>query len=132
MLKGVFSKLNIPIFSRLLDGASIRQRTISENVANVSTPGYQTKEVDFSRLFDLQNKIEARRMDSRHIPFRSEHFKDIAVYEDKHSGLRSGQNNVDIDKEMSKSAENQLYYSATSRILAGKFRALHTVIRGRS
>jgi len=45
--------------------------------------------------------------------------------------MTSGINNVDIDKEMVKSAENQLYYSATSKIAAVKFRALHTSIKGR-
>lgn len=134
MFKAVFDKLNIPIISRMLDGSAARQRAIAENIANVDTKGYKTKDVDFVELLnsETRNQIPATRTDPRHIPINEPgKSKYIKTNSDNTSDMTSGINNVDIDKEMVKSAENQLYYSATSKIAAVKFRALHTSIKGR-
>ncbi len=39
-------------------------------------------------------------------------------------------NNVDLDKEMSDLAQNQIYYNALVERLNGKFNSLKTVIKG--
>ncbi len=133
MFKAVFEKLNIPLFTRMLDGSAARQRAIAENIANVNTSGYRTKDINFVEFLNSEshNQISASRTDSRHIPLnesgKSEY---IELDRDNSSELSSGLNNVDVDKEMVKSAENQLYYSATSKITALKFKALHTSIKG--
>ena len=36
---------------RALDGLSLQQQVISRNIANVDTPGYQTRDVDFRSQF---------------------------------------------------------------------------------
>ena len=134
MFKAVFDKLNIPIFSRMLDGSAARQRAIAENIANVNTPGYRTKDIDFAEYLntETQNQVSANRTDPRHIPINeSGKAKYIKMEKDNSNEMLSGVNNVDVDKEMVKSAENQLYYSATSKIAAIKFKALHTSIKGR-
>jgi len=134
VFKAVFDKLNIPIISRMLDGSAARQRAIAENIANVDTKGYKTKDVDFVELLnsETQNQISTTHTDPRHIPINEPgKSKYIKTNRDNTSDMTSGINNVDIDKEMVKSAENQLYYSATSKIAAVKFRALHTSIKGR-
>ena len=118
----------------MLDGSAARQRAIAENIANVDTKGYKTKDVDFVELLnsETQNQISTTHTDPRHIPINEPgKSKYIKTNRDNTSDMTSGINNVDIDKEMVKSAENQLYYSATSKIAAVKFRALHTSIKGR-
>ena len=37
--------------TRALDLTSLRQRVVSENIANIDTPGYQTCDVDFASEF---------------------------------------------------------------------------------
>ncbi len=132
MFKAVFEKMNIPIFSRLLDGSSARQRAIADNIANVNTPGYKTKDVNFADLLNSSssgNSVEVLRSDSRHISL-TENGKERLIKEDENSLSEplSGKNNVDIDHEMVKSAENQLFYSAAAKITTAKFKALHTCI----
>jgi flagellar basal-body rod protein FlgB len=130
----IFSKIKIPSFTRFLDAAAVRQRAIAENIANVQTPGYQSKDIDFQKVL---NSIEADSpstllvTDPRHLQNQSVDGKPD-VFEDESTVLLSGENNVDVDKEMVKSAENQLYYSVTAKIVAGKFKALHESIRGRT
>lgn len=134
MFDGIFEKLDIPGFSRLLSASGERQRTIAENIANIATPGYKAKDVDFSRILKSESKraVVGERTDARHIPIGAPGPEGRPpVVKDPSAELRSGENNVDIDVEMAKSAENQLYYSATSKMLAGKFKALHLVIKGR-
>ncbi len=134
MFDGIFDKLNIPGFSRLLSASGERQRTIAENIANIATPGYKAKDVDFSQILKSENEktIIGERTNSKHIPIGATLEKDgVSIVRDNSAELRSGENNVDVDVEMAKSAENQLYYSATSKVLAGKFKALHLVVKGR-
>ncbi len=37
--------------TRALDLTSLRQRLVSENIANIDTPGYQTRDIDFAGEF---------------------------------------------------------------------------------
>ncbi len=133
MFKAIFDKVNVPLFDRMLDGSAARQRTIAENISNINTPGYQTKDVDFTELLNAKtSKLETLRSDYRHIPIGgSSSSENIVIERDNSQILESGVNNVDIDKEMVKTAENQLYYSATSRITAAKFKSLHKAITGK-
>ncbi|NOY57893.1 MAG: flagellar basal body rod protein FlgB [Calditrichaeota bacterium] len=134
MFDAIFEKLNIPGFSRLLSASGERQRTIAENIANIATPGYKAKDVDFSQILRSESKraVVGERTDARHIPIGETVPEGRPpIVKDNSAELRSGENNVDVDMEMAKSAENQLYYAATSKMLAGKFRALHLVVKGR-
>ena len=43
----VFDSVSSVALSSALDGLALRQRTIAENVANIQTPGYHAKRVQF-------------------------------------------------------------------------------------
>lgn len=134
VFRAIFEKLNIPIVTRMLDGSAARQRAIADNIANVNTPGYKTKDVNFVDILnsETRNGITVTRTHPRHIPINESGKSEYIEFDcDNSSELSSGLNNVNIDQEMVKSAENQLYYSATSKIAAIKFKALHTSIKGR-
>jgi len=44
--------------------------------------------------------------------------------------LRGDGNTVDMDREMSALAENQLHYKASTQILSKKFQRLRSIIQG--
>jgi flagellar basal-body rod protein FlgB len=115
---------------RGLDYASLNQKVISQNIANVDTPNYKAKEVEFKSVLDhSMNQLEANRTDSRHFTFQSSDthpaVKTKTAYQYNHNG-----NGVDLDKEMSEMAENQIYFNALSDRINGKFNSLKSVIRG--
>jgi flagellar basal-body rod protein FlgB len=115
---------------RGLDYASLNQKVISQNIANVDTPNYKAKEVEFKTvLHNSINQLEAKRTDSRHFTFQSYDMhpgvKTKTAYQYNHNG-----NGVDLDKEMSEMAENQIYFNALSDRINGKFNSLKSVIRG--
>ena len=135
MIKSVFERVNIPMFNRFLDASTTQQKVVAENVANIHTTGYKAKDVDFAEILktksgDFRNQV--KRTDERHLEMGTDSkYNNIKVDEDQSLELDSVQNNVDIDHEMVKSAKNQLFYAATSKIVLGKFKALHTSIKGR-
>lgn len=115
---------------RSLDYASKQNQAISDNIANVDTPNYKAKEVVFKDVLGQTVKeMEGKRTHAKHIAFGSS----ASAYTTKtnhattfnHNG-----NNVDIEKEMTASAKNQIYYQSMVDRLNGKFGTLQTVIRG--
>ncbi len=44
---GIFDSVSSVALTSALDGLALRQRVIAENIANIQTPGYQAKRVEF-------------------------------------------------------------------------------------
>lgn len=114
-----------------LDYSSKRNEVISNNIANVDTPFYKSKDVVFKT--HLQQAMEKQqdniRTHPKHFKFSSSH-EPFHVFTNNHTTFNHNGNNVDIDKEMSNLAENQIYYRAVSDFVSGKFNTLRNVIRG--
>ncbi|OGH56799.1 MAG: flagellar basal-body rod protein FlgB [Candidatus Lindowbacteria bacterium RIFCSPLOWO2_12_FULL_62_27] len=96
---------------------SIRHSAISQNIANADTPYYKRKEVLFEgylrRVLYDGPKVRSSRPDGRHIPFSTEILKiRPTIHAETDSRYRNDYNNVDIDREMSILAKNQLSYNA--------------------
>ncbi|HLR74687.1 MAG TPA: flagellar basal body rod protein FlgB [Virgibacillus sp.] len=113
-----------------LNYASAKNQAIANNIANVDTPNYRSKDVVFKNV--LQQTIKARKTNPAHLPFGSEHHADYRVVHKQGTIYNHNGNNVDIDKEMANLAKNQLYYQSLVDRLNGKFNDLQTVIRGGS
>jgi flagellar basal-body rod protein FlgB len=114
-----------------LDYSSLRQKVISHNIANVDTPNYKAKEVHFkSELNRAIQSIEAHRTHPKHFEFKKTANSKFVVMAKNGLVYNHNNNNVDIDKEMSDLAANQIYYNALIERLNGKFNTLKNVIRG--
>ncbi|MDG5470283.1 flagellar basal body rod protein FlgB [Jeotgalibacillus sp. ET6] len=111
--------------------SSVKQKVIAENVANVDTPGYKSKDVNFKTM--LQNEInlsssKSKTDDPRHfdlVPSKGSVNIQLRNYSYRQNG-----NGVDMDKEMADLATNQIYHDALIERISGKFGSLNTVIRG--
>jgi flagellar basal-body rod protein FlgB len=113
-----------------LNYSSAKQKVISQNIANVDTPNYKAKTTSFKeQLNDSISTFEAKRTNPRHFEFSGRGNIDLNVrskpFQYNHNG-----NGVDIDKEMSEMASNQIYFNALSDRINGKFNSLKSVIRG--
>lgn len=119
------------ILERSLDYSALKNNVISNNIANVDTPNYKAKKVEFKSVLNeaLTNQLETKRTHPKHIPFNNQRtpFQIVSNHQTmyNHNG-----NNVDIDKEMSELAKNQIYYRGLVERINGKFSTLQTVIRG--
>jgi flagellar basal-body rod protein FlgB len=112
--------------------ATAKNQTIANNIANVDTPNYKAKDVVFKNV--LQNEVaqarEAKRTHENHLPFTNYSGAPYKVITEHNMSYNHNGNNVDVDKEMTELAKNQIYYQALVDRINGKFGSLQTVIRG--
>ncbi|QGH34530.1 flagellar basal body rod protein FlgB [Gracilibacillus salitolerans] len=116
-----------------LQYASVKNKTIAHNISNADTSNYKAKKVQFNDVLknELSNQFQATRTNERHIPFSSDG-SNINITTDRSTMYNHNGNNVDIDKEMTELAKNQIYYQGLVDRMNGKFNSLQSVIRGGS
>lgn len=130
----LFSNPNQLLLEQSLNAASLRQKTISQNIANIDTPNYKAQKTIFKH--QLVNAIEGQRLnayrtDDRHLEFRKQQSSAPASVVNRNNTMfNHNGNNVDIENEMSEMAKNQIYYNAMIERLNGRFNSLNTVIKG--
>ena len=131
----IFDKAGIPLYERLLKVVSSSQKVTSANIANVSTPGYQKKEVNFKdemrKFISPEKTVIPRATNERHIS-KGNPRNIVKIKEIRQDDNASGVNNVDIEKEMMNLAEGQLLYEYGAKRLGRTFGLLRAAIRGRS
>ncbi|MDL4840056.1 flagellar basal body rod protein FlgB [Aquibacillus rhizosphaerae] len=124
----------ISTLEKSLDYASLKNQTIANNIANVDTANYKSKNVVFKDVLDSQlgSTFQAKRTHEKHIPFQSSTFEQngLKIVSDNSTTYNHNGNNVDVDKEMTNLAENQIYYQALVDRINGKFNSLSSVIKG--
>ena len=114
-----------------LSYATLKNKTIAQNIANVDTPKYKAKDVSFkSMLNDAKGEtIAANRNDQRHYEFTmSTSTPGVFSYENyraRHNG-----NGVNMDAQQASLAENTIYYNALIERVSGKLTSLNNVIKG--
>jgi flagellar basal-body rod protein FlgB len=104
---------------RYLDLAAKRQQLIVSNMANVDTPNYRTKDIDFQG--ELQRASKGLDPDD-----------DPKVVEVQGLTERPDGNNVDLDREGLLLAKTQLEFRLGTQLLKHTFQGLMDVIKGGS
>jgi flagellar basal-body rod protein FlgB len=101
-----------------LNGLSERQRAISDDIANVNTPYYRARSVEFEA--DLRNALTMGDDPMQVTP---------TVRFAGDSGGLTG-NNVDLDAETVASVKTELSYQLALRATGDRFQLLRTAIKG--
>lgn len=110
------------LLARLLDVASLRHRLISQNLANVNTPGYRKLEVSFEDAFSraLGKKGEAGALLVR-----------PRTVENHTNPARQDGNTVDLDLEVGSLNKNSIMYSTSMQMLMSRVSMMRSAITGR-
>lgn len=137
MDKMIFSKTLIPTINKSMSATNMRSRAIADNIANISTEGYKRKEVSFeSQLRSKLNKtsLTGTKTDTMHMSLGKGNIKNInpSIYRSNDKNLYSGVNNVDIDSEMAKMADNEILHNFDVKFLSLQYRKLNKAITGRT
>ncbi len=127
----------LSLMERALDYASKRQDALADNVANIDTPGYQRKDASFSDVLaaastdqdDAGAPLTGLQSDPRDIPIGPNAAGPIQVVTDHSGAMRQDGNNIDMDAEMAKLAQNQVYYQTLTEIVSRQFSDLKYVIQ---
>ena len=104
-----------PISGRLeqyMDLLSARQKLVASNIANIDTPGYKTRDIDFQ--FEFMSMLKGHNPNLVEVP-------GLVV---KNDG-----NNVSLDREARLLSENALRFTLASSLLHGELQAVRTAIQ---
>ncbi len=132
MLDKIFNRSKV--LEKSLDATWLRNEAISQNIANVDTPGYKKKTVAFEEYLSQaldKNSIKGFRTDKRHIPIGGGNVDDIGLKVSENNrqlNMRLDGNNVDIDSEMADLAKNTIRYNVLTQSLNAGYRKLKSVI----
>ena len=130
---------NTLIQEKALDAAWLRNEVLSHNIANVDTPTYQRKDVDFEKYLRgaLDSGLDDLIVNNRH-NFRFtdtvslESLKPRVMEEYNTMAMRIDGNNIDIDEEMAQMAKNTIRYNVITQNINGKFSKIkHAIAEGR-
>src|SRR5262249_35501457 len=119
-MEAAMSWLSTPqmtLLERYLDVGAMRQTLVTTNLANVDTPGYHTRDVDFrGELRRALDGVNTGTTSPFVVPLR---------------GLiaRPDGNNVSVDRESMLLAEVQLQFKAVTAILRAQFAQINTAIK---
>ena len=114
-----------------LSYATLKSKTIAQNIANVDTPNYKAKDVSFKQMLSeaSQTQISAFKSDKRHYDFAMKTV-DHGVYSYENFRARHNGNGVNMDAEQASLAENTIYYNALIDRVSSKLSGLNNVIKG--
>ena len=131
-MKSLFTS-QIGLVGRVLDMQLQRQNVITGNLANIETPNYKPRELEFEQELQAAMGLDARgRMsvtNSGHLPatFNAETFGPEWNKQFKPRQIH-GEDRVNLDKEMTKLAKCNLHYSALTQVISKSFEGINTVI----
>ena len=120
----------INVLDRAADAAWQRNEAISNNIANVDTPGYKRQDVAFESVLQQalgNNRYES--MDEKVSNVNLSRLRGRAYVDYANYSYRLDGNNVDIENENVMLAENQLRYQGLISSINQEFTNLQTVMK---
>lgn len=130
---------NFKVLEKSLDAYTKRAEALADNMANVNTPDYKRKDVQFESflqkaLHEDGSTVVGRRTDEKHFKIGIENKLDSveSVFtEDKNTKLRNDGNNVDIEVEKVEQTKNNIRYQFATNRLTQNFTMIRNVIKTR-
>lgn len=119
--------VSITLMNQDLNGLWERQKAISDNIANVETPGYKSKSVSFEN--QLQEAMSQYYTNKDDLINNLQQAKPVTAVSSNES-LRADGNNVDIDAENIDLARTQLNYLYSLQEIKDQFARLKYAITG--
>ncbi len=93
-----------------------RQKVISSNIANIDTPDYKTKDLNFKNQLEKSNEAHSLKLSTTHgmhmslgVDMRDSNFD---MYEVEGLVEQNDGNNVNLDTQMSEMSKNTIMFNA--------------------
>lgn len=124
---------NAEILKMAMDGSMMKEKALSQNLANINTPDYKRKDVKFQSELDRaifgSGRLSLTVTDEKHISRgsgTSSYSPEVDTYENI-SARRDG-NGTTVDVEMAEKAKNAIIYNALVSQISRKFNSMTSVI----
>jgi len=130
----IFDQAHLDHLKKALTVYTRRHRVVSENIANVESPGYRAQEYRFEDLLRRagQGSLRGAQTHAAHLPVGARRIEETegetALQE---SGYDNGINDVNVDTEMTSMATTELSYRLATRVLSMKYSQLREAVSGR-
>ncbi len=98
--------------------AEQNHQVISQNLANLNTPGYQAKELEFKQLYDAIEDSPNSAVDG---------FEVTAI---EGLSVRADGNNVDLDREIASLKKGSMVYQTLIQVMSSKMGIMNRAING--
>ncbi|MFJ5716431.1 flagellar basal body rod protein FlgB [Neobacillus sp. NPDC093127] len=123
----------IGIMSQALDASSLRQKAISNNIANADTPNYKPQRVSFEDMLqqEIHSSFSGKRTNVKHIAIGNGSTIPSPKLVNEHTVMRNNRNGVDLDFEMTEMSKNSLWYQSLAYGMNEEFNLLKMSIKGR-
>ncbi len=105
---------------QLLDATAMRHKVLSNNLANVDTPGYTRKDVNFEQ--ELADAVSAGHPETAQ----------FAVKDDTTDMPRADGNNVSVEKELAEMNKNSMTHQMALQLLQSKMAMERIAVTGKS
>ena len=130
---GLFDKSHLTTLKKAVDVYARRHQVTAQNIANVETPGYRTQELKFEEMLaGARGRLRGQRTHASHLPVGGGRLHETdPERQDLPTNYDNGVNNVDIDREMTTLATNDLSYRLATRLLSMRYNVLRGAIKGR-
>lgn len=126
------------VLEKGLNAYTKRAEALANNIANVNTPNYKRKDVQFESLLnnslnENSSIIVGMRTDKKHLKIGGNSIDNVEALEITEDGtvMRNDGNNVDIEKEKIEQAKNNIRYQFAANRLSANFNILKNSIKGR-
>jgi flagellar basal-body rod protein FlgB len=133
MTDSITSDAAIQAAQNALNGLTKKQEVISQNLANIDTPGYQAQSVDFettlSNAINGKGRLRMITNNSAHMDTASKQSDIVQISSRKGGTERADGNDVDIDTELVDMTETVVNYQAMVQTISKKFALLKQIIK---
>lgn len=101
------------------DFATRNHRVISQNMANVNTPNYRTRQLSFEQFVEQATAKRKTSADSVKL--------DVEISDEL--AIRPDGNSVDLDAEVAKLKQNELYHQTLTQLMGSKIETMRNAMR---
>lgn len=131
-MRGLFEH-HLNVTAKVMDLRLERQNIVTGNIANVNTPGFKARRLEFEEQLQSALNQDAlgklTRTKQSHLPatFDADTFKGQGL-ENFRGREVWGQDEVNLDKEMATNAKNTMMYNALASVIKKSFDGMTKVI----
>ena len=111
----------LEMLKQLTNAADLRQRVVSQNIANINTPGYKSLEVNFedALVAELGRKRSTQSSGAQPEVGRVDNLT-----------MRNDGNNVDLDREIGQMNKNALLMQTYLQLMGSEMKMMRQAIDG--
>ena len=117
------------VLDKAADASWKRETVLANNIANVDTPGYKRKDLDFEGVLKQElGRCKHTSLDTKIENLHMDHLNPSVYTDLSNYSYRLDGNNVDIDNEEVEYASEQLRYEGITAGINNEFNRMKSVI----